>query len=137
MVEARREIARMRRAEQPLTFVFVDVDGLKMVNDERGHVAGDTLLRMVAQQIRTRLRNYDLLVRYGGDEFVCLLSNTNARDAQARFDSVSAALAGGPHPSSVSVGMSELRKADTAETVLARADAAMYRGREDRGRHGR
>jgi diguanylate cyclase (GGDEF)-like protein len=127
----------MRRAEQPLTFVFVDVDGLKMVNDERGHVAGDALLRMVAQQIRARLRNYDLLVRYGGDEFVCLLSNTNARDARSRFDSVRAALADGPHPGSVSVGVSELRLADTAETALARADAAMYRSREDRGQHGR
>lgn len=109
----------MRPANQPLTFVSVDVDdGLNRVNDDRGHTAGDTLLRTVAQQIRVRPRNYYLLVRYGGDAFVCLLTDTRARDARLRFNSVNAPLAAGPNPGSVSVGVSHLHKADTAKTML-------------------
>jgi diguanylate cyclase (GGDEF)-like protein len=133
MVEARREIARMRRSGQPLTFVFVDVDGLKALNDDEGHAAGDDLLRKVGQRIRHGLRSYDLLVRYGGDEFVCVLSDTNATDAAERFDSVNATLGVGSVQGYLSVGIAQLLPADSAEDVVARADDAMYRGREQRG----
>jgi diguanylate cyclase (GGDEF)-like protein len=132
MIEARREIARGRRSGQPLSFVFVDVDGFKALNDDHGHAAGDDLLRTVGNQIRRALRSYDLLVRYGGDEFLCVLSDTNAGDAARRFDSVNAALAVGSIRVSLSVGVAELVVADTAEDAVARADAAMYRGREQR-----
>jgi diguanylate cyclase (GGDEF)-like protein len=132
MIEARREVARSRRSSQPLTFAFLDVDGLKAINDSLGHAAGDDLLRDVGRQIRRSLRSYDLLVRYGGDEFVCVLSDTTAEDATTRFDSVNAELAVRPVPGRLSVGVAELMLTDTAEDVLARADAAMYNGRSQR-----
>jgi diguanylate cyclase (GGDEF)-like protein len=113
--------------------VFVDVDGLKVLNDEAGHAAGDALLRRVGSQIRGSLRSYDLLVRYGGDEFVCVLSDTNAQNASARFDSVNAGLSVGAVRGYLSVGVAELGPTESAEDVVARADAAMYRGREHRG----
>jgi diguanylate cyclase (GGDEF)-like protein len=71
--------------------------GRTINNDhDHGHAAGDELLRTVGNQIRHALRSYDLLVRYGGDEFLCVPSDTNAADAAQRFDSVNAALAVGP-----------------------------------------
>ncbi len=64
-----REIDRSRRTETRLVVAFVDVDGLKRVNDELGHAAGDRLLSDVAAVLRSRLRSYDLVMRWGGDEF--------------------------------------------------------------------
>jgi len=60
-----REIARARRDEQPLVLAFVDVDGLKAINDARGHAGGDRMLLAVANAFRVRLRSHDLIIRYG------------------------------------------------------------------------
>src|SRR5438105_3467185 len=66
-----REIEREnRRRTRGIVVAFVDVDGLKRTNDTLGHAAGDQLLCNVVQSIRARIRSYDLLFRYGGDEFV-------------------------------------------------------------------
>jgi len=67
------EIARANRSAEPLTLAFVDVDGLKTVNDTQGHAVGDTLLRNVVTARRSGLRETDLIVRYGGDECLCVL----------------------------------------------------------------
>ena len=69
LLDLRREIARARRSDGRLVLAFVDVDGLKPINDLQGHAVGDALLRDVAVVMRTALRSYDLVVRYGGDEF--------------------------------------------------------------------
>jgi len=63
-------VDRARRASEPLIVAYVDVDHLKDVNDQRGHAAGNQLLRQVARCLRNGLRSYDIIVRYGGDEFV-------------------------------------------------------------------
>jgi diguanylate cyclase (GGDEF)-like protein len=63
-------LERARRAEEGLVVAFVDVDGLKQVNDTEGHFAGDALLIPVANSLRAYLRSYDLVMRFGGDEFV-------------------------------------------------------------------
>ncbi|MBA2695858.1 MAG: GGDEF domain-containing protein, partial [Actinobacteria bacterium] len=68
-----REMARSSRAREALSVAFIDVDHLKQVNDTRGHAAGDRLLQHVADALRSRLRSYDLVVRYGGDEFICVM----------------------------------------------------------------
>jgi len=72
----------------------VDVDGLKAMNDSRGHAAGDQLLREIADSIRAHLRPYDLSVRYGGDEFLCALPDMTMAEAAERFALVNAHLAG-------------------------------------------
>jgi diguanylate cyclase (GGDEF)-like protein len=130
-----REIARARRREAPLSIVFVDVDGLKAVNDARGHAAGDTLLKGVADVLKGRLRAEDAIFRYGGDEFCCILPDAD-RAAAGRIvdDALIAARARG---GSFSVGLAQLSAEDDRASLLARADSELYRGRAARGYHGR
>jgi diguanylate cyclase (GGDEF)-like protein len=94
--ELEREVARARRAEQPLLLAFVDVDNLKHVNDSRGHAAGDRMLLAVANTLRAKLRSHDLIIRYGGDEFVCAITGMNTAEANKRLEFVNAALAQDP-----------------------------------------
>src|SRR5215213_6767825 len=70
LTAVQREVARAHRTGEPLVVAFIDVDGLKQVNDTRGHLAGDRLLQRVVELIQTHLRPYDVIVRVGGDEFV-------------------------------------------------------------------
>jgi diguanylate cyclase (GGDEF)-like protein len=126
LVELHRDIARSRRDGQALIVAFIDVDRLKRVNDAHGHAAGDRLLVAVADTLRTKLRPYDLIIRYGGDEFVCALSGMSLADASRRFDQVNLALAAAPEKGSVSVGLAELEIGDRIEDVLARADESLY-----------
>ena len=100
-----REIAKARRTQQPLTLAFVDVDGLKAINDSRGHAAGDRVLLGVANALRAMLRSHDLIIRYGGDEFACVIAGLNAADATKRLDLVNAALAAAAESASVTVGV--------------------------------
>jgi diguanylate cyclase (GGDEF)-like protein len=119
------EIDRALRSDGPLVMAFVDVDGLKSVNDREGHAAGDALLRAVAAAIRSSLRSYDPIVRYGGDEFVCALSETDLDAARRRFDSIAETLAEAVESGSISVGLAPLRPDDSLEELVARADAAL------------
>jgi len=120
------EIDRARRHGYSLVVAFLDVDGLKTVNDDQGHAAGDRLLRAVADSLRRGLRSYDLLLRYGGDEFVCALSDTDIRNAERRLGEVAGGLKAVPGRISVSWGLAELRSHETRERLVARADAALY-----------
>lgn len=118
-----REIDRARRAEQSLVVAFVDVDALKSVNDTEGHLAGDALLISVADSLRTRLRLYDLVLRFGGDEFVCALPDSDVEGVQQRFAQAARALAASPTGGSITVGFAQLQEGDSAESLIARADA--------------
>jgi len=129
-VELEREIALARRADLPLVVVFVDVDHLKALNDSQGHAAGDRLLLEVANILRAKLRARDLIIRYGGDEFVCAISGLTAAEARTRLLLVNAALAEAPEHGSVTVGIAELRPDDSSEALVARADAGLYRQRQ-------
>jgi diguanylate cyclase (GGDEF)-like protein len=127
VLEMERETLRARRNARPLALAFVDLDGLKSTNDRFGHAAGDELLRRTVDTIRTQLRSYDLIVRFGGDEFVCVLLEVNLSEASRRFDTIRAELAknqGG----SIKVGLAELRVEDSLEDLIARADNALYKG---------
>jgi len=130
LVELERDIARARRTQQSLVLAFVDVDGLKEVNDSRGHAAGDRMLLEVAKTLGAKLRPYDLIVRFGGDEFVCAISRLTMAEAGKRFALVNAALAEAPEPGSITIGLAELQPHDSPEELLARADAELYRERQ-------
>lgn len=118
------ELERARRESAGrLVVAFVDVDGLKAVNDTAGHQAGDALLRCVAEGLRRHMRSYDLLVRLGGDEFLCALPNVSLADAQTRLDRLRADLARSGN--TVSIGYAELRDGDSADTLVDRADRAL------------
>ena len=124
-VELEREIVRAQRTAQPLVLAFIDVDGLKAVNDSQGHAAGDQLLRDVAAVLRDQSRDYDVIVRYGGDEFVLALPGMTLDQARERIGLVQAALSSSPDPRSVSVGLALLEEEDTLESLIERADDAL------------
>lgn len=130
LVELARELARSIRTSEALVLVFVDVDGLKVVNDSLGHEAGDSLLTQVANVLAACLRPYDVVVRFGGDEFLCFCQGMTDTDADARLAAVNAELARSGW--SISYGVADARPGDTAASLIARADRALYRGRESR-----
>jgi diguanylate cyclase (GGDEF)-like protein len=123
---------RARRDASALSFLFVDVDGLKQVNDLQGHDRGDMLLEAVGSALRSSLRSYDLIVRYGGDEFVCALPGGTAQVAAESLARVRVALDDCFVGATVSAGCAELRSTDTLADVIRRADADLYRGRLQR-----
>ena len=126
-----REISRARRMKAPLTIAFIDLDGLKQANDRRGHKAGDELLRGLAEVLKSGLRGQDLVTRYGGDEFVCLLPDTPAAAARAKLASIqSEAEAAGIR---FSLGVAQLERSDDLVSLLARADREMYEAKAGRG----
>ena len=129
LADLAREIDRARRSDGRLVLAFVDVDGLKATNDVDGHSAGDELLRNVAVALRTGLRSYDLVVRYGGDEFLCALPGTDVESARLRFAEVTRELTERNPRASVSTGLAELQGSDTLDRLIARADEALYAGR--------
>ena len=123
LADLEREIERARRTATLLAVAYVDVVGLKAVNDEHGHSAGDALLQRAVRAIRSHLRSYDLIVRHGGDEFLCVMSGATVELARQRFDAIQTALANDPDPAAIKVGFAELAAQDSARELIERADA--------------
>jgi len=125
----RHEIERAGRSTGELVLAYVDVDGLKSTNDRHGHAAGDALLCDVAAALRSKLRPYDPIARWGGDEFICTFSDTSLDAARDRLEEARAALAQMQPRASISVGLAGLRPDDTFEALLERADRALLETR--------
>jgi diguanylate cyclase (GGDEF)-like protein len=125
-----REVRRaFRSPDDRLVVAFVDVDRLKRINDTQGHAEGDRLLKELSEALAKRLRSHDIVFRYGGDEFVCILPGANLEGAAPIFDAVVEAFVEGAAERSFSVGLAELREGDSPETLVARADTALYEAR--------
>ena len=131
-LELEREVNRSRHSGGRLVLAFVDVDGLKAVNDSDGHAAGDALLVDVAATIRSKLRSYDPVVRFGGDEFICAFSEFGMQEARTRFVDIQTALTARQPGSSISVGFAELEGAETLDDLMARGDADLYQAKRRR-----
>jgi diguanylate cyclase (GGDEF)-like protein len=131
--ELQHEIDRARRQAHSLVVAFIDVNGLKSVNDREGHAAGDQVLREVAGALRQGLRSYDLLLRYGGDEFVCVLSEADIEHAEQRLRGVADVLGQAPTHASIDWGLAELAATDSLDDLVDRADSALYTARRSRG----
>jgi two-component system cell cycle response regulator len=129
MEELERELERAHRTDGFLSLAFVDIDGLKAVNDDEGHLAGDALLQVTGQALRASLRAYDLIIRYGGDEFVCAMSNMDESVARQRFEQVTAKLAERHPGHTITYGLTEAERTDTVETLIKRADAELLSAR--------
>jgi diguanylate cyclase (GGDEF)-like protein len=128
------EIDRAHRGGEALTVAFLDVVGLKKTNDEMGHPAGDQLLQAVGAALQEGLRSYDVVVRYGGDEFVCALPKTDRAEADRRFVQVGALLASRYPGARFSVGLTQSVAGDGVDDVVARADRDLYATRITVGR---
>lgn len=126
-----REVARARRQKSALSVAFLDVDGLKQANDRRGHKAGDELLRGLAAALKSGLRGQDTVMRYGGDEFVCVLPDTVADAARAKMSWIQTEA----EKSGIgfSAGVAGLERSDDVVSLLARADKEMYAVKSRRG----
>ena len=119
-----REVSRARRHKTPLAVAFIDIDGLKDANDKRGHKAGDELIRGLAEALRSGLRGQDLVLRYGGDEFVCALPGADADAARAKLSMIQAEAE--KLAINFSVGVAALERSDDVVSLLGRADSEMY-----------
>lgn len=128
---AEREIARSRRHSSPLSVAFVDIDGLREANEDGGHDAGDALLRELGAALKEGLREEDVLFRYGGDEFVCVLPDTSAREARARLAEVQSVT--NRSGMRFCFGVAELQRSDDVVSLFARADGELYEFKANRG----
>jgi len=129
LVALKREIERARRSgDGCLVLAFLDVDNLKSINDNEGHAAGDAALRKVTGLLKRRLRRQDLIFRYGGDEFVCVLPSAGIEAAQTLMLQIWQLLQEQGAPT-FSVGFADLRDDDDFQTLIARADECLYAGK--------
>ena len=137
----RQETARAARAHAPMSVLMVDLDDFKRINDEHGHQAGDRVLRAIAGALRAAVRTSDVVARYGGDEFVVLMPDTDESEARTVAERAEAAVAGLAHPMAdgaeltitCSVGLAlHPRDGRTGKELLRAADAKMYRHKRSR-----
>lgn len=130
--EVSRELERAHRTGARLVIAFIDVDGLKEVNDTEGHLAGDALIKLVGETVRASVRPYDVTVRFGGDEFICAMPNIKVAEAGARFTKIAAGLKAINAEHSISFGLAEAAPVDELEELIARADANLLEARRTR-----
>lgn len=136
-----REMQRWQENGGDLAMAILDLDHFKQINDGYGHLAGDKVLKIVAEQLRKRLRGQDFIARFGGEEFVLLLPDTSPADALQVVETMRLAVEACPFHFkgervvvSTSIGLSAFRPGEVADQVLKRADAALYRAKQ-RGRN--
>ncbi len=131
--ELARRLAELRRYGSPVSVLLVDVDRFKKLNDQFGHLAGDAVLREVAQTLAATLRESDLLARFGGEEYAAILPATDAADASLAANRARLAVERAvfyyeqkPLKVTVSCGVAQAHSDEPAQSLLKRADTALY-----------
>lgn len=130
------DIARMKRAGQPLTLCMLDLDHFKQVNDAHGHPAGDRVLRALAHLLKQRLRASDVVGRFGGEEFAIAMPNTTPRQAAQVVDEIRESFAAlrqtgetGAFSVAFSAGLADYPTAPDSAALTEAADRALYRAK--------
>ncbi|MEH3021645.1 MAG: diguanylate cyclase [Pseudomonas oryzihabitans] len=130
------EVARWQRHGGDLLLAVLDVDLFKRINDGYGHLAGDKVLKIIANELQRRLRKTDFIARFGGEEFVVLLSATPVAGAVTLIEQLRAAVAACPFHFkgervvvTLSAGLAAFAPGEDADTVFERADQALYRAK--------
>lgn len=127
--EVERGIARVARHGTPVAVMIADLDGLKAINDGGGHQAGDAALLHVGYALKAQVRALDVVARIGGDEFGLVLEDVDAKAADAKAHALAASIAAEPvggQAVSISIGYTLVQPGDSIDSIIARADAAMY-----------
>ncbi len=128
-----KEISRAQRYARPLTLIMFDIDYFKRINDTLGHEQGDEVLRTMTTRIRQRLRHSDVLVRWGGEEFMILAVETSLSQSVALAETLWAALRDAPFADigavTASFGVTEYRPDETLDQWLKRVDDLMYQAK--------
>jgi diguanylate cyclase (GGDEF)-like protein len=131
-----RELARAERLGAEVSLIVMDVDEFKAINDTHGHHVGDRALREIAQVLRSAIRPYDVCARYAGDEFIIVLANCGAEEAESKRTELQEAVAatafdakpGMPVALAISAGAAVFpHDGESYEALLAKADSRMYR----------
>ncbi len=129
---------RSRRSRKPLSVLMADADHFKRINDLHGHATGDVVLQGLAQLLRGALRSQDLVARWGGEEFILLLPETDLHGASLVAESIRRQVADRPLPAgelelpvTLSLGLAEHRPGRRLEATIADADAALYRAKAE------
>jgi two-component system cell cycle response regulator len=133
-------VLRAAKGGESVALIIADIDYFKRINDSFGHDVGDEVLKEFASRLATNFRPMDVVCRYGGEEFVIIMPNTRADYAALIAERLRRHVAGSPFPVragkeridvTVSLGVSATALAtDTAETLIKRADTALYRAKE-------
>lgn len=134
MTRLREELARARRHGRTLSIAMADIDKFKNINDTYGHLAGDKVIQSVAQSLKSQLRECDLVIRFGGEEFLLVMPDTNEKQAAQPLDRIRQRLSLQPIRfeketirCSVSIGIAEVNPEETdIIEAISRADQALY-----------
>lgn len=133
MRELHRTMSEVERYKTPAAVLFVDLDGLKILNDQYGHAAGDAVLKHLGRLLAESVRESDVVGRLGGDEFGIILNRASAEEARAKADALSEKIhaspilhAGVAHRVGASFGVHAIVSVEDPEVAVARADEAMY-----------
>ncbi len=130
-----KEIKRGARYGHLFCLAIIDLDDLKKLNDSYGHLYGDTVLKEFANILKTCFRQTDIVARYGGDEFVVLFIETTLSGASVAIERLYQLLNAKNFPSSCSIGLTEFKKDDTLNSIIDRADKALYIAKQSGKRH--
>ena len=132
--EADKWLGFCHRHNLPLSLVIIDIDNMKQINDEHGHLTGDATICELVQTLCSNLRKNDVCIRWGGDEFVLLLPGTHASDARYLVDRIRSEVDGHTFPAeshiTCSFGIADLSSGDTLEALLAGADELLYQAKK-------
>jgi diguanylate cyclase (GGDEF)-like protein len=133
-----KEVGRARRYQRPLALILFDIDHFKNVNDTHGHLVGDQVLRILAEKVTRTTRSTDIVCRYGGEEFIVLMPEAGREEALAMAErlremvsGITVVTPGGTLFLTISLGVAELGSGneETLETLILRADRAMYQAK--------
>jgi diguanylate cyclase (GGDEF)-like protein len=135
---AEMELARAQRQNLPFALCLIDLDHFKQINDTYGHPIGDQVLQAVATKIQGEIRPFDILGRYGGEEFLLVLVGADAVSSQDLMERIRMAIAGLALPAldgrkqvTISAGIAQFEKGTTVAALVAKADTTLYQAKRD------